>query len=196
MHIWAFIQHNITKNDVKPKNGVKKSTSSFRRPPTDHVQCPPPISFILFWCIRLKASTDFFHCFRCFLGQKYAPSHLLHPFKYKKRGKITFRCNCTSSANSNDDSQRQPFILKKALIVSKLSRYEYEQHRNQRLTATEFERLMRNRGTDYEALMQHHHLHKNFEQKVADSFRQYGVNVKILNRWVWQTEIDSELPRL
>lgn len=75
--------------------------------------------------------------------------------------------------------------MKNALIVSKLSRYEYEQHRNHKSNIDTLEQVMRDRGTDYNSLLQYHRIHKDFEQKVADSFRQYGVNVKILNRYRW-----------
>lgn len=120
-------------------------------------------------------------------GNNNASSQILHPFKYKKRRHFLCYNSLSTSAVATasyktSGSLCQPFSLKNALIISKLSRYEYEQHRNQRLNANTFEQVMRDRGTDYDALLHHHHIHKNFEQKVADSFRHFGVNVKILNR--------------
>lgn len=125
-----------------------------------------------------------------FIGQPTASSQFLHPYKYKKRSKCLLhllRCKSTSASTSNlsEGLPSQPFELKNALLISKLSRYEYEQHRNQKLNSQTFEKAMRDRGTDYDALLHHHHIHKRFEQKVADSFRHFGVNVKILNRWVF-----------
>lgn len=108
-------------------------------------------------------------------------AQFLHPFKYKKRFKWNVCCNYLSTQNQSGD--QSGFTVKNALIVSKLSRYEYEQHRHQRLNANALEQAMRDRGTDYDGLRHHHHIHKGFEKKVADSFRHFGVNVKILNRW-------------
>lgn len=121
-----------------------------------------------------------------FIGHHNASSQFLHPYKYKKRNKCShLRYNSTtaSTINPSQGLQRQSFSLRNALIISKLSRYEYEQHRNHKLSPEKFEQVMRDRGTDYDALLHHHHIHKRFEQKVADSFRHFGVNVKILNRY-------------
>lgn len=129
-----------------------------------------------------------------FTGNQNAASPFLHPYKYKKRNKSLHglrSSSTTSTINRGEGLPRQPFELKNALIISKLSRYEYEQHRNQKLNAKNFEKAMRDRGTDYDALLHHHHIHKKFEAKVADSFRHFGVNVKILNRFVvlWSYEV-------
>lgn len=82
----------------------------------------------------------------------------------------------------DETAKKTSIKFKKALIVSKLSRYEFEQHKNQHLNLTELEGLLRNRGTDYEALMKYHHIHKDFETKVADSFKEFGIEVKLVNR--------------
>lgn len=50
------------------------------------------------------------------------------------------------------------------------------------MNADELEKFLRNRGTDYEAVMYYHNLHKNVEIEVAKTFQQLGVDVKVTNR--------------
>lgn len=103
--------------------------------------------------------------------------------------------SCTSSSNMrrrqlHQESISTPhklgpehnFKLAKALIVTKLSRLELEQHRYATLSQPQLEKLIRDRGTDYDSLVYHHHLHKNFQQRVADSFKERGVKVQLANR--------------
>lgn len=72
--------------------------------------------------------------------------------------------------------------IKKALIVTKLTRYEFEKTRHSGLSDQELEEKIRCRGTDFDALMHYHNLHKALEHKVVDSFRDSGVEVKVVNR--------------
>lgn len=78
---------------------------------------------------------------------------------------------------------RGKFSLSNALLVTKLSRYEVEQHRHPELSKSQLEELIRNRGTDYEGLLFYHNVHKEFEKTVAKCFRQFGVNVQSVNRY-------------
>lgn len=74
------------------------------------------------------------------------------------------------------------FKFKNVLIVTKLSRYEFEQHKNAKLTVPELEKVLRDRGTDYDLLLHYHRIHKEFEQRVANSFKEFGIDVKLVNR--------------
>lgn len=74
------------------------------------------------------------------------------------------------------------FKLSKALIVTKLSRYEFERLRYPNMNDNQLELMLRNRGTDYDALIYSHNLHKQFEKRIAKSFEKMGVEVKLTNR--------------
>ncbi|XP_055381716.1 NAD kinase 2, mitochondrial isoform X2 [Condylostylus longicornis] len=74
------------------------------------------------------------------------------------------------------------FKIERALLVTKLSRYEFERLRNPKLSETELEKTLRSRGTDYDTLIFLHNLHKNFEHRVAKNFKNAGVEVKLINR--------------
>lgn len=89
----------------------------------------------------------------------------------------------TGSSNNNEkEIVKPPFKLKKALIITKLTRLEFEKYRNPTLSDHQLEVVIRNRGTDYEALQYYHNLHKKFERKIATSFTELGVEVKLVNR--------------
>lgn len=72
--------------------------------------------------------------------------------------------------------------IQKVLIVTKLSRYEYEQQRHPNLSKEQLERHIRDRGSDFEIMMHYHNLHKKFEKKIAKSFQNAGVEVRVANR--------------
>lgn len=72
--------------------------------------------------------------------------------------------------------------IKKALIVTKLTRYEFEKIRHSELNDLELEEKIKCRGTDFDALMHYHNLHKTVEHNVVNCFREFGVEVKVVNR--------------
>lgn len=80
------------------------------------------------------------------------------------------------------DSLNRKFSFRKVLIVTKLSRYEFEQHKNPKLSVVQLEKILRDRGTDYDLWLQYHQIHKDFERRVAKSFKEHGMDVKLVNR--------------
>lgn len=77
--------------------------------------------------------------------------------------------------------------IKKVLVVSKLSRYEFERYKHKNLTQIEFHDMIRERGSDLEKLLYYHELHKNFEYKVVNAFRNLGIIVETANKYVSAT---------
>ncbi|XP_031630320.1 NAD kinase 2, mitochondrial [Contarinia nasturtii] len=112
------------------------------------------------------------------------PICITHPLKYRQR-KIT---SSLIRRSSTFDQSNRKFQFKKALIVTKLSRYEFEQHKNPKLTMIQLEKLLRDRGTDYDLLLHYHRVHKDFEQKVANCFEECGIDVKLVNRVTLSTK--------
>lgn len=104
---------------------------------------------------------------------------LLHPFKYRQR-RVSFVTQFLRNASTN--SLNQKFSFRKVLIVTKLSRYEFEQHKNPKLSVVQLEKLLRDRGTDYDLWLHYHQIHKEFERRVAKSFKEHGMDVKLVNR--------------
>ncbi|ALC41140.1 CG8080, partial [Drosophila busckii] len=82
---------------------------------------------------------------------------------------------CTEYANFAPAN----FKLKRALVVTKLSRYELEQLRHPELSREQLEQKLRDRGTDVEMVLYLHNLHKDFERRVVQSFQNVGCEVKL-----------------
>lgn len=76
------------------------------------------------------------------------------------------------------------FKLRRALIVSKLSRFEFEQLRYPELNAGQLERRIRDRGTDYDSLVHYNEQHVDFRKQVVDCFKRNNVEVKVVYRSV------------
>ncbi|XP_055533316.1 NAD kinase 2, mitochondrial [Wyeomyia smithii] len=72
--------------------------------------------------------------------------------------------------------------LRRVLVVSKLTRLEFEKTRDQSLSDEKLEDKIRGRGSDYDAMKYYHHLHKDVETEVVQSFRKQGIEVKVANR--------------
>ncbi|XP_050743448.1 NAD kinase 2, mitochondrial isoform X3 [Drosophila biarmipes] len=71
------------------------------------------------------------------------------------------------------------FKLKRALVVTKLSRYEFEQLRHPELSPDQLQQKLRDRGTDVEMVLHLHKVHKDFERRVVKSFQDVGCEVKL-----------------
>ncbi|XP_067630732.1 NAD kinase 2, mitochondrial [Eurosta solidaginis] len=85
------------------------------------------------------------------------------------------------------------FKLRRALIITKFSRYEFEQTRYPQLNREQLEKKLRDRGTDYEMLMFLHNLHKDFERNVVQSFLDVGCEVKVANRVEFRSSLSKEI---
>ncbi|XP_023162771.2 NAD kinase 2, mitochondrial isoform X2 [Drosophila hydei] len=85
------------------------------------------------------------------------------------------------------------FKLKRALIVTKLSRYEIEQLRHPELTREQLEQKLRDRGTDVENVLYLHNLHKDFERRIVRSFRNVGCEVKMSSRLEFRSSLSKDV---
>lgn len=84
--------------------------------------------------------------------------------------------------NSYYSVNEKAFQLRRALIVAKLSRLEFEQLRYPALNSDELERKIRDRGTDYDSLINYNDLHVEFKKRVMESFKESGVEVRVVDR--------------
>lgn len=72
--------------------------------------------------------------------------------------------------------------IDKVLIISKLSRYEFEKKKHKNLNERELQQLLKNRGTDFERLIHFHNIHKSFEENVVSTLKNMGIDVEVANR--------------
>ncbi len=81
------------------------------------------------------------------------------------------------------------FKPQKALVLTKVSRYEFERHNFPDLTETEFESVLTNRGSDYTMIKYHHNIHKDAEEKVVRALESRGVETKKVQRKEFSSEL-------
>lgn len=91
--------------------------------------------------------------------------------------------NCSSTQNLYTDVKA--IQLNKATIFTKLSRYSYEKKKHRHLSEKELEIHLKKRGTNFEKLVHHYDLHKKFEDMVATTLTNMGVDVDVVNRSVF-----------
>lgn len=70
------------------------------------------------------------------------------------------------------------------LILSKLTRYDYERMKFKSLSDKDFEQKLRNRGTNFDKLKYHNVLQRNNIAKIANILKDMGSDVKVVNRFV------------
>ncbi|XP_063238419.1 NAD kinase 2, mitochondrial [Bacillus rossius redtenbacheri] len=81
--------------------------------------------------------------------------------------------------------------LRRALLVSKSSRYELESLRHPGLCPRELEAKLRRRGSDFDLLAHHHRVHKDFERLVEAAMRGRGIETRLVNRFqLVQADVD------
>lgn len=113
------------------------------------------------------------------------------------KAKLQPLCHTTIKHNStyvnnhsfHSHAKNNKLRIKKVLIVTKLTRFEFEKMQHTDLNDVELEEKIKYRGTDFDALMYYHNLHKSVERKVVDCFRDLGVEVKVVNRLTINKEL-------
>lgn len=96
--------------------------------------------------------------------------------------------NCNSMSASVIGGQRHysavPSVsMKRVLLVSKVTRYELECQRYPDLGALKLEDTLRKQCFDYDVLLHHHNLHKEFEHNVRQILNDCGIETRTVNRW-------------
>jgi len=107
-------------------------------------------------------------------------------FKSKSySGILKFSRSC-SSFGYWDPAQFKP---KKAVILSKVSRYEFEKLRHDNLTEKQLEDELTARGSNYAAVRHHHNIHKALEAGVLEALQNAGIETKIAKRFEYNDDI-------
>ncbi|CAK1548808.1 unnamed protein product [Leptosia nina] len=86
-------------------------------------------------------------------------------------------------------SKEHRLKMDKCLIVSKVTRYEYEKHSHDNVSDAELEKILRNRGSDYETMISNHREQKTFEEGVARTLKEMGANVEMASRLTYNEEM-------
>ncbi|XP_063978221.1 NAD kinase 2, mitochondrial [Diachasmimorpha longicaudata] len=74
------------------------------------------------------------------------------------------------------------FIPKRVLIVSKVSRYQFERIREGDISDDEFKKRVLERGTNYDKMLAGHRKNKRVEKQVIDTLNRNKIDYKVTNR--------------
>ncbi|KAK3849450.1 hypothetical protein Pcinc_043800 [Petrolisthes cinctipes] len=94
-------------------------------------------------------------------------------------------CGCKRGYAITSPPHLEPgnFRPQKVLILTKLSRYEFERRRHPELTERQLEKSLRDRGSDYNILLYHHYIHKGVENTVNSVFTAAGIETRVVYRF-------------
>ncbi|CAG0896344.1 unnamed protein product [Cyprideis torosa] len=81
------------------------------------------------------------------------------------------------------------FPPKTALILTKLTRYEFEKRRHPDLSETELRQRLTERGSDFDMMLQRHLIHKNCEKMLQDALQRHGVETRLVYRFEYNIEL-------
>nr|ALS04112.1 mitochondrial NAD kinase-like protein [Acartia pacifica] len=91
-----------------------------------------------------------------------------------------------ASMKNWDPAQFKP---RKAVILTKVSRYEYEKIQNEKMSERQLEEMLTKRGSDYTMIRYHHNVHKALEQEVVHGLEGAGMEVKVVKRYQYNDEV-------
>jgi len=97
-----------------------------------------------------------------------------------------FSFRCCSSFGYWDPTHFKP---KKAVILTKVSRYEFEKLRHEHLSEKQLEEELTLRGSNYAAVRHHHNIHKALEVGVAETLEDSGIETKIVKRFEYNDDV-------
>lgn len=78
-----------------------------------------------------------------------------------------------------DTTQFRP---KKAVVLTKVSRYEFEKLRHENISERELEQELTSRGSNYAAIRHHHNIHKALEVSVVETLEKAGLEIRLVKR--------------
>lgn len=89
-----------------------------------------------------------------------------------------FARSCSSLGNFDTST----FRPSRAVILTKVSRYEFERLRHDSLTEAQLENELTARGSNYSAIKKHHNIHKSLEVSVVEALERAGLEIKMVKR--------------
>ncbi|XGW09122.1 hypothetical protein V3C99_011436 [Haemonchus contortus] len=94
--------------------------------------------------------------------------------------------NCRTS--SGLAIEKPSFRPKKVLILSKITRYEFEKRVSGEDDDRKLEALLKRRGSDYNHLLKKHQIHQTYLQTIQSELERAGVESKVVQRFDYTEE--------
>jgi len=80
------------------------------------------------------------------------------------------------------------FKPRKAVVLTKVSRYEFEKIQHDKLTERQLEDKLTKRGSDYAMIRYHHNVHKALELDVVKTLQSKGIETRVVKRFEYNDE--------
>lgn len=68
------------------------------------------------------------------------------------------------------------------MVLTKVSRYEFEKLRHENISERELEQELTSRGSNYAAIRHHHNIHKALEVSVVETLEKAGLEIRLVKR--------------
>jgi len=68
------------------------------------------------------------------------------------------------------------------VVLTKVSRYEFEKLRHENISERELEQELTSRGSNYAAIRHHHNIHKALEVSVVETLEKAGLEIRLVKR--------------
>ncbi|PAV62473.1 hypothetical protein WR25_08591 isoform B [Diploscapter pachys] len=93
-----------------------------------------------------------------------------------------------SMMSTRSGSEKSIFQPKKVLILTKLTRYEFEKKVHDDVSETQLEKILNRRGSNYNRLLKKHELHHQYLQKISEELSRAGIESRIVQRFDYTSE--------
>uniref|UniRef100_T1JBC5 NAD kinase 2, mitochondrial n=1 Tax=Strigamia maritima TaxID=126957 RepID=T1JBC5_STRMM len=80
------------------------------------------------------------------------------------------------------------FHPKKVLVLSKITRYEFEKRRHPNLSEEQLTDALAKRGSDYKGLLYHHDIHTKCLNLVTETLRRHNIETRVVQRSNYKEE--------
>ncbi|KAG7498292.1 NAD kinase 2, mitochondrial isoform X1 [Solea senegalensis] len=96
-----------------------------------------------------------------------------------------------SAHNAGSLKPRSGFRPEKVAVVTKTTRYEFEQQRYRfaGLSEDDLKQLLAMKGSSYSGLLERHNIHTNNVEHIVKSLRSKGINVRVVKRGEYDAEV-------
>lgn len=116
------------------------------------------------------------HCYRFFNGLKAT---------FKAHNVRLVLCN----PNSTSSKHQHSFRPKTAVVLSKVTRYQFEKHLHQDYSEEQLKNYLEDKRSDYEGLLERHNRHHHCVDLIERELRKHGIEAKVVQRF----DFDSDL---
>ncbi|WKX93495.1 hypothetical protein Q1695_011067 [Nippostrongylus brasiliensis] len=90
---------------------------------------------------------------------------------------------CRFSSGSASAMEKPTFQPRKVLIVTKITRYEFEKRVHNNVDDKHLESLLRRRGSDFNMLLMKHQIHHSYLDTIQSELERAGMESKVVNRF-------------